>query len=121
MCVSLQKTTCLFFLSDPRRLQRHSYWMGKKINLVKKHHGSSCDNNSKKGSCCTEKTTCCEGHELPRSLCSLEKLSLLLSIIRARTGHPHQPLHCLPPLGVPQPLAIDQGSRAGKENPLTCS
>lgn len=49
--------------------------VGKKINLVKKHHGFSCDSNSKKGfsSCCTEKATCREDHELSGSLCSLEK------------------------------------------------
>lgn len=97
--------------------------VGKKINLVKKNHGFSCDKNSKKGfsSCCTEKATCCEVMSSLAACALWRSCYLLLSGIRARTGHPHQPLHCLPPLGVPQLLAIDQGSRAVKENPLTCS
>lgn len=64
MYASLQETTCLFFLNDPRSLQRLFYWPkggGKRSTWLKKHHGFSCDNNSKKrfSSCCTAKATCC--------------------------------------------------------------
>lgn len=121
MYASLQKTTCLFFLNDPRSLQRLFYWPkggGKRSTWLKNimDFPVTTIQRSILVAAVLRKPHAVRVMSSLAACALWRSCYLLLSGIRARTGHPHQPLHPTSPTPWgPQLLAIDQSSRAVKE------